>query len=75
MRLKLFGILLFIFCSCVLINVATGAEKLIENYPAVILPETSYDFEPVVDGIEITHEYIIQNKGTAPLKIEKVKTG
>ena len=75
MKFKLFGVLLSVFCGFVLISVSFGADKVIENYPAAILPEVRYDFEPVIDGLEITHAFIIQNKGTAPLEIEKVKTG
>jgi hypothetical protein len=34
-----------------------------------------YSFSPVLDGTEITHDFVIQNKGDAPLAIEKVRTG
>lgn len=39
------------------------------------LPETRYTFQPVVEGTEIVHEFIIQNKGTDTLSILNVKTG
>lgn len=43
--------------------------------PSVVFPETSYEFSAVLDGAKVVHEFVIQNKGTAPLKVEKVKTG
>ena len=38
-------------------------------------PETSYEFMPVLDGAKVVHEFVIRNKGSAVLKVEKVKTG
>ena len=43
--------------------------------PTVFFPETSYEFSPVLDGVKVVHEFVIQNKGTATLKVDKVKTG
>lgn len=43
--------------------------------PDAFLPVTHWQFEPVVDGDEVTHDFVIQNRGTAPLKVESVKTG
>jgi len=43
--------------------------------PSAFFPESRYEFTPVVAGINVTHEFIVQNKGTEPLHIEKVKTG
>jgi len=62
------------FCGFVIVISAYGAEKTIQEGPCAFVPVRSYNFAPVVDGTEITHDFVIQNKGTAPLKIEKVKT-
>ena len=43
--------------------------------PSVFFPETSYEFSAVLDGAKVVHEFVIQNKGTAILKVERVKTG
>jgi len=54
------------------------AQKPNENVqaaPSVFLPEHSFEFAPVVAGTAVTHDFIIQNKGTAPLTIDKVRTG
>jgi len=46
-----------------------------QSSPSAIFPETSYEFSAVLDGAEVVHEFVIQNKGTATLKVERVKTG
>lgn len=51
-------------------SVAAAVEK-----PSVLLPEMSYEFDPVVDGTEITHDFRVKNTGSGPLAIEQVKTG
>jgi outer membrane protein OmpA-like peptidoglycan-associated protein len=43
--------------------------------PAAVLPARGYEFEPVPDGVEVRHDFVLQNKGTAPLIISRVKTG
>ena len=42
--------------------------------PSVYLPAARYEFAPVVEGREVTHDFVVQNKGSAPLEIQKVKT-
>jgi hypothetical protein len=46
-----------------------------ENGPSIFLPVSQWEFEPVVDGSAVVHDFVIQNKGAAPLNISKVKTG
>jgi len=43
--------------------------------PSLYVPEPSFQFESVVSGQEVEHDYIVQNKGTAELEITSVKTG
>ena len=50
---------------------ATASEKIASAF----LPVTNWEFNPVVDGKAVTHDFMIQNKGNAPLNISKVKTG
>ncbi|MBC2717382.1 MAG: DUF1573 domain-containing protein [Desulfobacteraceae bacterium] len=44
-------------------------------WPAAFIPEPEFEFEPVVDGAKIVHNFIIQNQGTAPLTISDIRTG
>ena len=75
MRLKILLAVAFTFCIFFLATGSLGIEKTTLNSPSAFLPERNYTFAPVVDGTEIMHDFIMQNKGTAPLKIAKVKTG
>jgi len=43
--------------------------------PIAFFPVTYYQFEQVVEGNKATYDFVVQNKGTAELKITKVKTG
>jgi len=42
--------------------------------PKIVAPGGTYQFSPVVDGTTVEHEFVIENRGNAPLKIAKVKT-
>jgi hypothetical protein len=37
--------------------------------PAVFFPEK------VIDGVSVVHDFVVFNKGTAPLQISNVRTG
>jgi hypothetical protein len=50
-----------------------GAQD--DSAPLAFFPQTLYEFPSVLDGAQVVHEFIIQNKGKAPLDIERVKTG
>ena len=42
--------------------------------PLAHLPALRYEFTPVLEGREVIHDFIIQNNGSAPLEIQKVRT-
>lgn len=42
--------------------------------PIIHLPVQRYEFEPILEGHQVTHDFVVQNKGSAPLEIQKVKT-
>jgi len=46
-----------------------------KEHPSIFIPENSYNFSPVVDGTQVTHDYIVLNKGDGDLEIKRVKTG
>ena len=48
--------------------------KISLKLPSAYLPTARYEFTPVVEGQEVTHNFVIQNKGTAPLEVQRVKT-
>jgi hypothetical protein len=43
--------------------------------PAVFFPEKVFEFAPVIDGASVVHDFIVLNKGRAPLLINNVRTG
>jgi hypothetical protein len=55
--------------------VALGYGAQDEAHPSAFFPATSYEFSSVLEGNTVMHEFVIQNKGNAPLKVERVKTG
>lgn len=73
MNLKVFSALIGI---CIFFSATvsfTGEIQPIKS-PSAFVPEVRYEFSPVLDGTQVTHDFIIQNKGNAPLNVEKVKT-
>jgi len=54
---------------------AAGVGAQDDAGPAAIFPQTLYEFSPVLDGAKVVHEFVVQNKGTSTLNIERVKTG
>ena len=75
MKLKLFSIF---FAALYILSFNSGifgASKETPPSPSVFVSESRYTFPTVIDGTEVTHDFILQNQGDAPLVIEKVKTG
>lgn len=75
MKLKFFTAFSLIFCIVFFGAGAFGGVEPTSRQPSAVAPESKYAFDPVIDGTEITHDFVIQNKGNALLKIERVKTG
>ena len=55
--------------------VVSGGQKGARKSPSAFLPIKKFEFAPVLDGVQIQHTFAIQNKGTLPLDILKVRTG
>jgi len=51
-----------------------GDENL-NPQPKAYLPESVFTFQPVVEGNQIVHEFIIRNQGGASLNILDLKSG
>lgn len=56
------------------VNQAPLAAATTEK-PAVVLAELKFEFDPVVDGTLISHDFMIKNTGEGALAIKQVKTG
>ena len=50
-------------------------ETTADGVPELFIPEYSYQFESVPAGQAVTHDFLVYNRGTALLRITRVKTG
>ena len=48
--------------------------KLSLKQPLAFLPAALYKFDAVVEGQQVVHDFIVRNKGSAPLEIKRVRT-
>ena len=69
------GILTALAITLALFLLLPGAMAQDDGGPAVFFPQTRYEFSPVLDGDKVVHEFVIQNKGTQTLNVQRVKTG
>ncbi len=60
---------------------AAGAQALAaQNEPQPALPEVNvvdplFDFGRVLEGTEVIHDFLLENRGTGDLAIDQVRTG
>ena len=47
--------------------------QTVEDQPAVFFPQARFEFDSVMEGTEIKHDFIIENHGRAPLIIKNVR--
>ena len=73
MKFKILAVLSVAISLTLFAAVGFGVQD--PSSPSAVFPETSYEFSGVLDGAKVVHEFVIQNKGTATLKVERVKTG
>lgn len=53
---------------------APSEKKMSEtDHPRVVVTQMEYVFDPVFEGTQIKHDFMIENRGTAPLVIENVR--
>ncbi|RLC10870.1 MAG: hypothetical protein DRI57_19765 [Deltaproteobacteria bacterium] len=87
MNLKVFTVLFLACCVLFSAQASFGEEKAQSvsesqtasepegRLPIAFITSDKFEFPSVIEGSEVTNNFIIQNKGTAPLKITRVKTG
>lgn len=46
-----------------------------QGTPRITVLEPGFQFDPVIEGDVIVHEFTFQNSGNAPLEILKIQTG
>jgi hypothetical protein len=65
----------FLIVLCLTPAVGTNATAEAPAGPKVYLPENVFVFEPVPDGVEVVHDFIVTNQGDQPLEIGSIKSG
>lgn len=54
---------------------AAGRDALAGGSPLALVPEPRFEFAPVLDGTEVTHDFVVRNRGGSSLVINRVHTG
>jgi hypothetical protein len=73
--MAIYGILLAVLMGWLLCPPAPAQSNLpAGGSPAVFFPEKVFEFQPVIDGVKVVHDFVVANRGTAPLAIENVRT-
>lgn len=65
----------FLMICLVAFPFASGAEDKADESLSYFVPEKQFTFQPVVEGMEVIHDFLILNKGTTELSVLNVKTG
>ena len=55
------------------IQPSSPAGASIKKGPRAVFPQLKYEFEPILEGDKITHDFIIENHGNAPLVIKNIR--
>ena len=74
MKLAAYTKLFLMACLVALPMISGAVDKEGEDIQYSI-PEKNFTFQPVVDGTEVVHDFVILNKGTEALSIFNVKAG
>jgi len=75
MKLKTASIINALLFSLILIITGYSGAKEPDPSPKAVIEKTTFEFSPVIAGTEVSHRFIIQNKGDALLNIPGVYAG
>ena len=70
----LFSFFLIALFFCIFSSFAL-ADEAAPGGPVAFFPEPRYTFDQALEGRELLHDFVIMNKGDAPLDVQKVKSG
>ena len=57
------------------IDVKKEQQDEADKAPSIRFEAPDFTFDKAVEGVEITHDFVVKNTGNAPLYIQKVRTG
>ena len=76
LRKAMFGVLVTVLAGGWIPGLTSAqAPPRSGDSPAVFFPEKVFEFGSVIEGANLVHDFVVLNKGTAPLLINNVKTG
>ncbi|MEJ2528551.1 MAG: hypothetical protein P8Z39_00335 [Gammaproteobacteria bacterium] len=52
---------------------ASVIKTSLDNAPKAVFLNPKFEFEPVFEGTDITHDFVVENKGKAPLIINNIR--
>ena len=52
-----------------------ATQAVPQNAPVIQIPQATFDFGDVPEGVEVVHDFKIKNTGKAELQIEQVRPG
>jgi hypothetical protein len=75
-RLAILGVAAAIVAGGIIPGLASPQDSARSgDVPAVFFPQKIFEFAPVIEGADVVHNFVVQNKGRAPLLITNVRTG
>jgi hypothetical protein len=74
MNVKSFVYAVFVCCLLFFVADFCRSGQGTSGTAVAYFPEKNYIFNPVVEGTEIIHDFILQNKGSETLLVQKVTT-
>ncbi len=75
------SIMTIVFCCCVIfyfgqpVSAEPVTTKAPLSAPRIVIEAPRFDFDPVLEGTIVEHEFKIANTGDAPLTIDDIRTG
>lgn len=67
-----FWVLALSLCVTCLLH---GPALASDGAPVAVVEQDTFEFPPQLDGTSVVHDFVIKNKGDAPLTIKDVKAG
>ena len=61
-------------CVLFLATPCLSVESESQGSPSAYFAADQYEFDQVLEGAEVIHDLVVQNKGTAPLEVKGVGT-
>lgn len=67
--------ILFLISTFMFVYMPVMADTSPANKPIAHITEKTFQFDPVIEGDIVHHEFKLKNTGSAPLEILKIESG